>query len=211
MCCLFIFVIRFIYFVHFLYCISIADSYIRHPNSYLPRYNIQSETDGESAPLTGGGGISSNSAATTIRTTTPNKRRQATFKSPDIGPQQIIESDENPEDDDEDVPSYGFPAQQKRRNRRDTCDLDLLMGTGSEYFMGWMNLTVLHVVFLYVVWLSIKISMILIQNTFKSLHSFGQSLSDETVKVSWLSKCIWPHSILVVQIWYAMRWNQQYI
>lgn len=87
-----------------------ADSYLRHPNSYLPRYNIQSETDGECAPLTGatGGG-----------------KRQ--FKCPDIGPQQIIESDE------EDVPSYGFPAQQRRRNRRDTSDIDLIINNGGKF------------------------------------------------------------------------------
>lgn len=114
-----------------------ADSYLRHPNSYLPRYNIQSETDGESAPLTGGCN-SSNCTPTpnlmvSSSSSSPSKRRQTTFKCPDIGPQQIIESDEDPEEDDEDVPSYGFPAQQKRRNRRDTCDLDLLMGTGSKY------------------------------------------------------------------------------
>lgn len=93
-------------FILFLY--FIAESYVRHPNSYLPRYNIQSETDGESAPLTGGG----------LRA----------FKCPDIGPQQIIESDE------EDVPSYGFPTQQKRRNRRDASDIDILISNGGKFF-----------------------------------------------------------------------------
>lgn len=30
-----------------------AESYVKHPNSYLPKYNIQSETDGETTPLNG--------------------------------------------------------------------------------------------------------------------------------------------------------------
>lgn len=92
-----------------LHIIFTADSYLRHPNSYLPRYNIQSETDGECAPLTG----------------TAGGKRQ--FKCPDIGPQQIIESDE------EDVPSYGFPAQQRRRNRRETSDIDLIINNGGKF------------------------------------------------------------------------------
>lgn len=85
---------------------QIAESYLRHPNSYLPRYNIQSETDGEGTPLTGG---------------------KHPYNGLDIGgPQQIIESDE------EDVPSYGFPSQQKRRNRRNGSDIDLLMNNGGK-------------------------------------------------------------------------------
>lgn len=28
-----------------------AESYVKHPNSYLPKYNVQSETDGETTPL----------------------------------------------------------------------------------------------------------------------------------------------------------------
>lgn len=40
--------------------------------------------------------------------------------------QHIIESD------DEDVVSYGFPAQQKRRNRRNVSDIDLLISNGGE-------------------------------------------------------------------------------
>lgn len=81
-----------------------ADSYLRHPNSYLPRYNIQSETDGESAPLTG----------------------NRNFNGTDMGGQHITESD------DEDVPSYGFPSQQKRRNRRNVSDIDLLISNGGK-------------------------------------------------------------------------------
>lgn len=30
-----------------------AESYVKHPNSYLPKYNVQSETDGETTPLNG--------------------------------------------------------------------------------------------------------------------------------------------------------------
>lgn len=28
-----------------------ADTYVKHPNSYLPKYNVNSETDGETTPL----------------------------------------------------------------------------------------------------------------------------------------------------------------
>lgn len=31
--------------------LSPAESYVKHPNSYLPKYNVQSETDGETTPL----------------------------------------------------------------------------------------------------------------------------------------------------------------
>lgn len=44
-----------------------------------------------------------------------------------MGDQHITESD------DEDVPSYGFPSQQKRRNRRNVSDIDLLISNGGEY------------------------------------------------------------------------------
>lgn len=30
---------------------QIAESYLKHPNSYLPKYNVNSETDGETTPL----------------------------------------------------------------------------------------------------------------------------------------------------------------
>lgn len=93
------------------YRFSSADSYLRHPNSYLPRYNIHSETDGEFQPLTGA-----------------NKRA---ISGLDIGPhQQIIESD-NDDDDIEDIPSYGFP-QAKRRNRREPSDIDILISNGGK-------------------------------------------------------------------------------
>lgn len=92
--------------------IILAESYLRHPNSYLPRYNIQSETDGESMPLTG--------------------KRQ--LNGLDIGPHQIIESDE------EDVQSYGFPLQQKRRNNRIPSDIDLALSHGGEFRVFFLRL-----------------------------------------------------------------------
>lgn len=91
--------------VYISYRLCVAESYLRHPNSYLPRYNIQSETDGESAPLTG----------------------KKPLNGLDIGPHQIIESDE------EDVPSYGFPSQQIRRNRREPSDIDLALSNGGKF------------------------------------------------------------------------------
>lgn len=88
------------FFLHFT-----ADSYLRHPNSYLPKYNIQSETEGESAPLTGVGS-------------------RKPLNGLEIGPHQLVESD------DEDIQAYGFP--QKRRNRREPSDLDLVLNSGGK-------------------------------------------------------------------------------
>ncbi|XP_055537242.1 fat-like cadherin-related tumor suppressor homolog isoform X2 [Wyeomyia smithii] len=86
------------------YRFNTADSYLRHPNSYLPKYNIQSETEGESAPLTGGS--------------------RKPLNGLDVGPHQLVESD------DEDIQAYGFP--QKRRNRRSPSDIDLVLNSGGE-------------------------------------------------------------------------------
>lgn len=83
---------------------------MRHPNSYLPNYNIQSETDGESIPLT--------------NDVIANKRMLK--NGVDIGPHQILQSDE-----DDDVPAYGFPSQ-KRRNRVQQSDLELELRKGGE-------------------------------------------------------------------------------
>lgn len=45
----------------------------------------------------------------------------------DIGPHQIIQSDE----EEDDVPAYGFPSQ-KRRNRVQQSDLELEFSKGGE-------------------------------------------------------------------------------
>ncbi|XP_052890694.1 fat-like cadherin-related tumor suppressor homolog [Anopheles moucheti] len=79
--------------------VKTPDSYLRHPNSYLPKYNIQSETEGENVPLTG----------------------RKSLNGLEIGRHQLVESD------DEDVESYGFP--QTRRNRREPSDIDLVLKT----------------------------------------------------------------------------------
>lgn len=92
-----------------------ADSYLRHPNSYLPKYNIQSETDGESvAPLSSFANNNYNPCGV---------RRHN--NGLDIGPHQIVQSDE--EEDDNAIQAYGFPAQQKRRNRLQKSDIDLVL------------------------------------------------------------------------------------
>ncbi|XP_055629293.1 fat-like cadherin-related tumor suppressor homolog isoform X5 [Toxorhynchites rutilus septentrionalis] len=85
--------------------VNTPDSYLRHPNSYLPKYNIQSETDGESAPLTG----------------SVNRKL---LNGLEIGPHQLVESD------DEDIQAYGFP--QKRRNRREASDIGLVFNRSGE-------------------------------------------------------------------------------
>jgi hypothetical protein len=73
----------------------------------LPKYNIQSETDGESIPLTNDMIV--------------NKRMLK--NGVDVGPHQIIQSDE-----DDDVPAYGFP----RRNRVQPSDLELELSKGGK-------------------------------------------------------------------------------
>jgi protocadherin Fat 1/2/3 len=99
----------------------IAESYLRHPNSYLPKYNIQSETDGESIPLTQsndvilGNGLNSGVGSSRIG------QRILMKNGVDIGPHQIVQSDED------DVPAYGFPSQ-KRRNRVEHSDFGLNKG-----------------------------------------------------------------------------------
>jgi protocadherin Fat 1/2/3 len=89
-----------------------AETYIRHPNSYLPKYNIQSETDGESIPLT-----QSNDAMVGGGSNRMGQQRMLMKNGVDIGPHQIVQSDED------DVPAYGFPSQ-KRRNRIEQSDFE---------------------------------------------------------------------------------------
>lgn len=92
----------------------LADNYLKHPNCYLPKYNVQTETDGESTPLT-----------------TNNKK---SLSGLDIGPhQQIFESDDedNIDDDDQEIPSYGFP--QQGRNRREPSDIAMLISSGGKF------------------------------------------------------------------------------
>lgn len=91
-----------------------AETYLRHPNSYLPNYNIQSETDGESIPLT-----RSNDAM--MVSNRMGQQRILMKNGVDIGPHQIVQSDED------DVPAYGFPSQ-KRRNRLEQSDMGLNKG-----------------------------------------------------------------------------------
>lgn len=115
------------------YRFSSADSYLRHPNSYLPRYNIQSETEGEFQPLTGA-----------------NKRM---ISGLDIGPHQQISCLETDNDEEEDIPSYGFP----RRNRREPSDIDILISNGGNslfFFIVFMTEIGLITIFLFLMSLS---------------------------------------------------------
>lgn len=119
----------------------LAESYLRHPNSYLPRYNIQSETDGESTPLTGSssGGAGSGGGGTTAAgimrrggaggiSQTHNLHHHQQHHHQQHHQQQQQQSVES---DDEDVPSYGFPS--KRRNRREASDIDLIISNGGNF------------------------------------------------------------------------------
>lgn len=80
----------------------------------MPNYNIQSETDGESIPLT-----RSNDAM--LVSNRMGQQRILMKNGVDIGPHQIVQSDED------DVPAYGFPSQ-KRRNRIEQSDMELNKG-----------------------------------------------------------------------------------
>lgn len=100
---------------------SVAESYLRHPNSYLPKYNIQSETDGESIPLT-----QSNDAILGNGLNVGSRQRMLMKNGVNIGPHQIVQSDED------DVPAYGFPSQ-KRRNRVEHSDFGLNAGGKFAY------------------------------------------------------------------------------
>jgi hypothetical protein len=103
-----------------------AETYIRHPNSYLPKYNIQSETDGESIPLTQSNDAMANSHGGMNGNRMGMGQQRILLKNGiDIGTHQIIQSDED------DVPAYGFPSQ-KRRNRMEQSDLELNKG-GTHY------------------------------------------------------------------------------
>lgn len=90
-----------------------AETYIRHPNSYLPNYNIQSETDGESIPLTQSNDVMVSGGSSNRM----GQQRMLMKNGVDIGPHQIVQSDED------DVPAYGFPSQ-KRRNRIEQSDFE---------------------------------------------------------------------------------------
>ncbi|XP_038113282.1 fat-like cadherin-related tumor suppressor homolog isoform X3 [Culex quinquefasciatus] len=94
--------------------VNTPDSYLRHPNSYLPKYNIQSETEGECAPLTGGGGG-------------PGGASRKPLNGLEVGPHQLVESDE----DEDGIQAYGFPVT-KRRNRREPSDIDMVLHSGGE-------------------------------------------------------------------------------
>lgn len=100
--------------INFHFCVNLAETYVRHPNSYLPKYNIQSETDGESVPLTHSNDLIAN--------------KRMLKNGVDIGPHQIIQSDE---EEDDDVQAYGFPSQ-KRRNRVQQSDLELELSKSGE-------------------------------------------------------------------------------
>lgn len=90
-----------------------AESYVRHPNSYLPTYNIHSETDGESIPL-------NHSSSEMIASS------KVLLKNGNGGMSATLNSDE---DDDDDVQAYGFPV--KRRNR--VQHRDVLADRGGLY------------------------------------------------------------------------------
>lgn len=104
---------------------NLAETYVRHPNSYLPKYNIQSETDGESIPLTQSNDVIAN--------------KRMVKNGVDIGPHQILQSDE----DEDDVPAYGFPSH-KRRNRVQQSDLELELSKGGELRKLFSLLQLVH-------------------------------------------------------------------
>lgn len=88
-----------------------SESYLRHPNSYLPHYNIHSDAESEmmaTIPLNGG---------CTLGTLLSDEEDE---------PENNENDDEEDEDDDNVVP-YGFPS--ARRNR---CPRKQRLDNGSE-------------------------------------------------------------------------------
>lgn len=83
----------------------------------MPKYNIQSETEGECAPLTGGGGGGGG----------PGGASRKPLNGLEVGPHQLVESDE----DEDGIQAYGFPVT-KRRNRREPSDIDMVLHSGGE-------------------------------------------------------------------------------
>lgn len=116
-----------------------ADTYVKHPNSYLPKYNVNSETDGETTPLN----------ATDVNR---NSGESNAFESDDEELDDQIEEEgwcnfsfpirfrhlanwfycnfgcffylDEEDDDDQDIPAYGFP-----RNRREPSDIDFIISS----------------------------------------------------------------------------------
>lgn len=110
---------------------------MKHPNSYLPKYNVNSETDGETTPLN-------------ANDTNRNSGGSNAFESEDELDDQIEEEGwqyfyllkqiedsisllhfvdfvlnlDEEDDDDQDIPAYGFP-----RNRREPSDIDFIISS----------------------------------------------------------------------------------
>lgn len=123
---------------------------MKHPNSYLPKYNVQSETDGETTPLNGKIKNSLNVPNTfeseeeldvddeqlneglyrisnkIMKSNGKCKQLKFLihFSTEELEDDNEEEEDDDEEDDDDDdqIPSYGFP-----RNRREPSDIDFII------------------------------------------------------------------------------------
>lgn len=93
-------------------CVT-GDAFLRHPNSYLPRYNIQSETDGETSLASS----------------------KLLNNSDLVNKNQIVESDE------EDVPAYGFPKRRNRREASDIDRIINHCGLSAFTFLNSLDLS----------------------------------------------------------------------
>lgn len=99
---------------------------MKHPNSYLPKYNVQSETDeGETTPL---------NAKINSPSNDPDVFEDDEINEPDHDDEDEEEEEEEDGDDfddDQDIPSYGFP---QVRNRREPSDIDLIISNAGTQF-----------------------------------------------------------------------------
>lgn len=78
-----------------------AESYLKHPNSYLPKYNVQSETDGETQPL---------------NSKIKNSMDGHESCESDLDDEEDDDDvDEDSDDDEPAIQSYGFPQTHNRR------------------------------------------------------------------------------------------------
>ncbi|XP_023314181.1 fat-like cadherin-related tumor suppressor homolog isoform X1 [Trichogramma pretiosum] len=114
-----------------------SESYLRHPNTYLPHYNIHTDTESEQQsqqqPLNGGGG----GGSATTRLLTANKKKNNGVLGGILASDDEHDNNEDDEDEDQDlddddednVVPYGFPSARRNRCARAT---DLVIGTLDE-------------------------------------------------------------------------------
>ena len=102
-----------------------SESYLRHPNSYLPHYNIQTDTDSEHQPLNGsittpiviGGNKKNKNGALGILASDDE------LENNDDEGEDDEDQDLDDDDEDDNVVPYGFPSARSRNRCARATDL----------------------------------------------------------------------------------------